>query len=65
MSTVSNDQDNEFDNNKLTNRDSNTVNGDPKSNNELVNKRYLDNSLGEGSIRRFKKTKKNYIKYLL
>ena len=65
MCTVSNDQDNEFDDNKLTNRDSNTVNRGPKSKNELLIEKYIDNSLGEGTIRGLNKTLENYVKHLL
>ena len=39
LSSVLNDQDNEFDNNKLTNLESITVNRDPSSDNELANKK--------------------------
>ena len=39
LSSVFNDQDNEFDNNKLTNLDSVTVNRNPISDNELSNKK--------------------------
>ena len=41
LSTVFNDQDNELDNKKLTNLDSNTVNRNPYSDNEVSNKRML------------------------
>ena len=39
LSSVFNDQDNEFDNNKLTNLDSILVNRDPSSDKELANKK--------------------------
>ena len=48
LSSVFNDQDNEFDNNKLTNLDSFTVNKNPSSDNELSSKQYVDDSIGEG-----------------
>ena len=54
--------DNEFDNNKLTNLDSITVNRKPCSNNELSNKKYIDDSIGEGTIVRFNQTLENYLK---
>ena len=41
LSSVFNDQDNEFDNNKLTNLDSTTVNRNPSLDNELANKNIL------------------------
>ena len=62
LSSVFNDQDNEFDNNKLTNLDSITVNRDPSSDNKLANKYYIDDSIGEGTIVRFNQTPQNYLK---
>ena len=62
LSSVFNDQDNEFDNNKLTNLDSITVNRDPNLDNELSNKKYVDDSIGEGTILRFSQTLENYLK---
>ena len=62
LSSVFKDQDNEFDNNKLTNLDSVTVNRDPSSDNELANKKYIDNSIGEGTLLRFNQTLENYLK---
>ena len=53
LSSVFNDQDNEFDNNKLTILDSITVNRDPSSDNELPNKNCIDDSKGECTIMRF------------
>ena len=57
-----NDQDNEFHNNKLTNLDSITVNRNPNLDNELANKKYTDDSIGEGTIVRFNQTLENYLK---
>ena len=57
-----NDQDNEFDNNKLTNLDNITVNRNPSSDNELSSKKYVDDSIGEGTIVRFNQTLENYLK---
>ena len=62
LSSVYKDQDNEFDENKLTNVDSITVNGDPSSDNELANKKYVDESIGQGNVLRFNKTLQNYLK---
>ena len=45
LSAVFNDQDKEFDNNKLTNSDSVTVNKNPNSDIELSNKKYIDDEL--------------------
>ena len=47
-----NDQDNDFDNNKLTNLDGVVVNRDSSSDNG-VSKKYVDNSIGEGALLRF------------
>ena len=41
LPSVFNDQDNEFDNNKLTKLDSITVNRNPNVNNELANEKYI------------------------
>ena len=62
LSSVFNDQYNEFDNNKLTTLDSVTVNRDPSSDNELANKKYFDNSIGEGTLLRFNQTLEIYLK---
>ena len=62
LSSVFNDQDIEFDNNKLTNLDSITVNRDPSSDNELANKKYIDDSIGEGTIVRYSRRLKKYLK---
>ena len=65
LSSVSNDQDNEFDNYKLNNLDSITVNRDPSSDNELANKKYVDDSIGQGNVLRFNQTLPNYLKVSL
>ena len=62
LSSVFNDQDTEFDNNKLSNLDSFTVNRDPNLDNELSNKKYVDNSIAEGTLLRFNQTLENYLK---
>ena len=62
LSSVLNDQDNKFDNNNLTNLDSAVVNRNPNLNNELSNKKYVDDSIGEGTIVRFNQTLQNYLK---
>ena len=56
------DQDNEFDNNKLSSLDIVTVNTDPRSDNELSNKKIVDDSIGEGTIVRFSQALQNYLK---
>ena len=62
LSSVFNNQDIEFDNNKLTNVDSITVNRDPSLENELSNKKYFDDSVGEGTTLRFNQTIQNLLK---
>ena len=62
LSSVFNDQDTEFDNNKLSNLDSITVNRNPNLDNELSNKKYVDDSIGEGTLLRFNQTLQNYLK---
>ena len=57
-----NDQDKEFDKNKLPNVDSVTVNKNPTSDNESSTKKYFDVSIGEGTIVRFNQTLENYLK---
>ena len=62
LSSVFNDQDNEFDNNKLTDLGSITVIRDPNLDNVLSNKKYVDGSKGEGTLLRFNQTVQNYLK---
>ena len=62
LSSVFNDQDNEFDKNKLTKLDSITVNRDPKLDNELANKKYIDDELDKNTVLRFNQTLQNYLK---
>ena len=62
LSSVYNDQDNEFDNNKLTNLDSVSVNRNPSSDHELVNKKHVDDELDKNTILRFNQTLQNYLK---
>ena len=59
---VKNNQDNNFNDNKLTNLDSITVNRNPSVDNELANKKYVDDSIREGTIVRFNQTLQNYLK---
>ena len=48
LSSVFNDQDNEFDNNILTHLDSVTVNRNPTSDNKVPNKKHVNDSIEEG-----------------
>ena len=62
LSSVFNDQDNEFDNNKLTKLDSVTVKRNPNLDNELANKMYIDDELDKNTVLRFNQTLENYLK---
>ena len=59
---VENNQDNDVNDKKLTNLDSIKVNRSPNSDNELVNKKYLDDELDKNTIVRFNQTLENYLK---
>ena len=59
---VKNNQDNDLNDNKLTNKNSVTVNREPNSDNELANIKYIDNQLDQNTILRFNQTLENYLK---
>ena len=59
---VKNNQDNDPNDKNLTNLDSIKVIGNPNSDNELVNKKYLDDELDKNTIVRFNQTLENYLK---
>ena len=59
---VKNNQDNDFNDKKLTNIDSITVNRNPSSDDELTNKKYIDDELDKNSILIFNQTLQNYLK---
>ena len=59
---VGNNQDNDLNNNKLTILDSIKGNRDPTSDNELVNKKYIDDELDKNTILRFNQRLQNYLK---
>ena len=59
---VKNNQDNNLNDNKLTNLDSIQVNRKPISDNEVSNKKYVDNELDKNTIVRFDQTLQNYLK---
>ena len=62
LSSVIIDQDDEFDNNKLTNLDSVTVKREPTLDNEVSNNKYVDDSIGEDTLLRFSQTLQNSLK---
>ena len=59
---VKNNQDNDLNDNKLTNLDSIEVNRNPISDNEITNKKYIDDELDKNTIVRFSQTLSNYLK---
>ena len=60
LSPAFNDQDNEFDKNKLTNLDSVTVNRNPNLDNELANKKYIDDEVDKNNVLTLNQTLQNY-----
>ena len=59
---VKNNQDNDFNDNKLTNLDSNIINRIPTLDTEVSNKKYIDDELNKNTIVRFNQTLSNYLK---
>ena len=59
---IKNNQDNDFNDEKLTNKDSITANRKPASDNELANKKCIDDSIGEDIIVRITQTLQTYVK---
>ena len=59
---VKHNQDNDLNDNKLTNLDSVIVNRNPTSDNELSNKKYVDDLVDKNTIVRFNQTLDNYLK---
>ena len=59
---VKNNQDNNLKDKKITNLDSITVNRNPISDNETVNKKYVDNEIDINTVLTFNQTPQNYLK---
>ena len=59
---VKNNQNNKMNNKKLTNLDSIQVNRNPISDNEVTNKKYVDDELDKNTLVRFNQTLQNYLK---
>ena len=59
---VKNNQDNSLNDKKLTNLDSITVKRDPSPDNEVSNKKYVDDDLDKNTIVRFNQTLQNFLK---
>ena len=59
---VKNNQDNDLNDNKLSNLDSVTVHRNPTSDNEITNKKYVDDDLDKNTNVRFIQTLSNYLK---
>ena len=58
---VKNNQDNDFNDNKLTKIDSITVNRNPSSDDEISNKKYIDDEIDKNTIVKFNQTLENYL----
>ena len=59
---VKKNQDNDFNDNKLTNINSITINNNPTDDNHVSNKKYIDYSIAEVTIVRFNQALENYLK---
>ena len=59
---VKNNQDKDFNDNKLTNINSITINNPASDDNHVSNKKYVDNELDKNTIVRFNQTLQNYLK---
>ena len=59
---VKNNQDNDFNDNKLTNINSITINNEPSEDKHVSNKKYVDDQLDKNTIVRFNQTLQNYLK---
>ena len=59
---VKNNQDNNFNDKKLTNINSITINNNPSDNNHVCNKKYVDDELDKNTLVRFNQTLTNYLK---
>ena len=59
---VKNNQDNDLNDNKLTNIDYITVNRNPTYDNELANKKYIDDQLDKNTVLRINQSLQNYLK---
>ena len=53
---VKNNQDNDLNDNKLTNKNSITINKNPTDDNHVSNKKYIDDQLDKNTIVRFNQT---------
>ena len=59
---VKNNQDNDFNDKKLTNINSITINNNPTDDNHVSNKKYIDDQLDKNIIVRFNQTLQSYLK---
>ena len=59
---VKNNRDNNLNDNKLTNKNSITINNNPTDDNHVSNKKYIDDELDKNTILRFNQTLTNYLK---
>ena len=63
--SIRNNQDIIFNNYKLSNLDSNTVNRNTGSDNEITIKRYVDDYIGAGTVFRINQLLQNYLKVIV
>ena len=59
---VKNNQDNDFNVKKSINSDSVVVNREPSSDNELANRKYIDDELDKNTVLSFSQTRQSYLK---
>ena len=59
---VKNNRDNDINDKEIINLDSVVVNREPRSDNELANKKYIDDELDKNMVPRFNQTLHNYLK---
>ena len=59
---LKNNQDNDFNDNKLTNINSITINNIPTDDNHVSNKKYIDDELDKNTIVRINQTLRNYLR---
>ena len=59
---VKNNQNNDFNNNKLTNINSITINNNPTDDNHVSNEKYIDDQLDKNTMVRFSQTLTSYLK---
>ena len=59
---VKNNRDNDFNDNKLANSNSKTIQKNPTLDNKVADKKYVDNSMVDGNVLVLNQTLENYLK---